>query len=47
MVDSMGNHNIMNHSSVKHLTPKHTGRGGHDRIIVGFTTTCVISGFHH
>jgi hypothetical protein len=24
-----------------------TGRGGYDRMVVGFTTTCVISGYQH
>jgi len=23
------------------------GRRGHDRIVVGFTTTCAISTYHH
>jgi hypothetical protein len=22
-------------------------RGGHDRMVVGFTTTCAISAYHH
>jgi len=29
------------------LTYLHWGRRGHDRMVVGFTTTCVISAYHH
>ena len=30
-----------------HLTLTSQGRRGHDRMVVGFTTACVISAYHH
>ena len=27
--------------------PQSSGRGGHDRMVVGFTTTCAVSAYHH
>jgi hypothetical protein len=33
--------------SVLHTLKKKGGRRGHDRMVVGFTTNCAISAYHH
>jgi hypothetical protein len=38
---------ILNFPSAGDILHQHRGCRGHDRMAVGFTTTCAISAYHH
>ena len=42
-----GNYCIVHMSNLQCLQLHIGGRRGHDRMVVGFTTTCAISTYHH